>query len=268
MDTAPFKTKTGERTITRDDIFAAMKEFDLRFRLNEENSGTLYAVEEDGKRYPPKRILELATDVPVRDFYGGEPSNRVFRTLGFDVLTIAPNQHTWKTAEEIAKEKARLKLPIPRVNQLVAGLFDKVWVHLREDYSKLVDSEYPGVYVLAYRDEKLCGKIVKENQIYYVGVSHAGVRRRLKQFIMGLEDGGHHSGAKKFYFKVANSVPYLSLPDRKTFFVASISVPCTYMKSVRTPLDLRKMGVVADLEWCVLARVREAAREEPWLNTK
>jgi hypothetical protein len=96
------------------------------------------------------------------------------------------------------------------------------------------------------------------------------VRRRLKQLIMGLEDGGHHSGAKRFYFKVANEMPYWGLPEKKTFFVSSISVPCTYPKSARTPLDLQKMGVVAGPEWYVLARVKEMTpdRHEPQLNLK
>ena len=60
----PFRTQTGVYQVTRDEILAAMREFDLRFRSNEDESGTLYAVEEGGKLYPPKRILELATTVP------------------------------------------------------------------------------------------------------------------------------------------------------------------------------------------------------------
>jgi hypothetical protein len=268
LKTVSFRTRVGERTVTRDDIRTAMREFDMRFRLNEEDSGTLYAVQEDGKRYPPKRILGLATGVPVNKFNGGEPSNHVFRSLDFEVLKIAPHQHTWKTAKELANEKARLKLPVPRVQTLLSELFRRKWVHLHRDYSKLADSECPGVYILAYSNDDLCGKAVKENQIYYVGVSHAGVRKRLKQFIMGLEDGGHHSGAKRFYFKVANGTPYLNLQGKKTFFVSSISVPCTYLKSARNRMDLEKMGVVAGLEWCVLAEVKDKTGQEPWLNTK
>jgi hypothetical protein len=63
-----------------------------------------------------------------------------------------------------------------------------------------VDSEFPGVYVLAYSTARLNGKPIEEREIFYVGVSHAGVKGRLKQFINGLEDGGHHSGAKRFFF--------------------------------------------------------------------
>jgi len=263
-----FKTDSGKFQVTRDGIISAMREFDLRFRPREEESGTLYAVQEDGKRYPPKRILELTTGAPRNKFYGGEPANRVFRRLGFEVLRVAKNYRGWKTAKEIAAEKIRLKLPVPVVTKLVEELFRRNWVHMHEDYSKLEDSEYPGVYVLAYRNEDLRAKRVRESQVYYVGMSHAGVRKRIKQFIMGLEDGGHHSGAKKFCFKEAHETPYLSLPNKKTFFCSSISIPCISLKRNRSPLDLQKMGIVAQLECYVLARIKEKTRQEPWLNTK
>lgn len=268
MISAMLKTAVGEHLVTRGQLLAAMKEFDLQFRVKEEDTGTMYAVEEDGKRYPPKRLLAIATGVPVGKFYGGERSNKVFQRLRFKVLRIAENQRAWKTAEEIAAEKARMKLPVPRIEKLVDGLFRKKWVPLREDYSKLVDSDHPGVYVLAYSAKELRGKPVKEDQIYYVGVSHAGVRKRLKQFIKGLKDGGLHSAAKKFFSEVAHGVPYSSLPDGKEFFVSSISVPCTYSKKARNPLDLQKLGLIAALEWYVLARVRKKTGDEPWLNTK
>jgi hypothetical protein len=48
------------------------------YRSNEDDSGSLYAVAEAGKRYPPKRILELATGVPRNKFYGGKPSTSVW----------------------------------------------------------------------------------------------------------------------------------------------------------------------------------------------
>jgi hypothetical protein len=133
--------------------------------------------------------------------------------------------------------------------------------------------------VLAYPDEQILGHSVKEDlmgqpvreeEIFYVGVSHAGVRKRLRQFVNGIEDGGHHSGAMRFFHAVANGTPYSLFEQRKPFFVASISVPSTALKAARSPMDLRKMGVVAQLEWYVLARVKEQtqAKQEPWLNKK
>ncbi len=267
MTTAVFKTQSGEHIVTRKQLLAAMNEFDLRYRATEQDAGTIYAVEEGGKRYPPKRILELATGVPREKFYGGEPSNNVFHSLGFLISKVHPEMG-WITPEEIALEQARLKSPIPNIDELLKDLFASTWLRLHDDYAKLADSGYPGVYVLAYTDEDLVGRRVNEQDIYYVGVSHVGVRKRLRQFIIGLEDGGHHSGAKRFFFDVAKQIPYSKFAGRKAFFVSSVSVPCTYLKNGRTPLDLQKLGVVAELEWYVLAYVKEKVGSEPWLNKK
>jgi hypothetical protein len=270
----PLKTASGMIQVTREQIISALREFDLRFRSTEDDSGTLYTVLENGKRYPPKRILELATGVPRSKFYGGKPSNDVFYGLGFHV---AETENGGESPEEIAKEQARLAEPVPDVKHLLQDLFAKSWVRLDDDVKKLVDSHYPGVYILAYQDEKLLGRSVKEDlagqtvleeDIFYVGVSHAGVRKRLRQFTDGLEDGGHHSGAKRFFMTVANGTPYSNFAESKPFFVASISVPCTPLKINRFPLDLQKMGVVAQLEWYVLARVKAQTKQEPWLNKK
>jgi hypothetical protein len=212
----------------------------------------------------------MAASVPVKNFSGGEPSNRIFRNLGFKVLKVKSYRQTLKTPSEIARGELRLKLPVPQVSTLLGKLFAQKWVRLHEDFSKLEDSEFPGVYVLAYSNLRLDGKHVKEREIFYVGVSHAGVKGRLKQFITGLEDGGHHSGAKRFFFdpECGKELPYSKLAKKKSFFVSSISVPCTYSKKVRKPLDLRKLGVVAELEWYALARVKEKVGSEPWLNKK
>ncbi|MBN2116288.1 MAG: hypothetical protein JW730_06950 [Anaerolineales bacterium] len=44
-----------------------------------------YAVRYDGRVFPPKHILSVATGIPTSEFNGGEQTNRVFRQLGFDV---------------------------------------------------------------------------------------------------------------------------------------------------------------------------------------
>ena len=175
----PFRTQVGVVQVKREQILAAMKEFDLKFRSSEDDSGTLYAVEEAGRLYPPKRILELATGVARNKFYGGKPSNDVFVGLGFHIIESDGNQ-SGKTAEQTAKEQPRLNEPIPDVDRLVEDLFARTWVRLDDDAAKLPDSQYPGVYVLAYVDEKLLGHPVKEDltgepvtedEIFYVGVT-------------------------------------------------------------------------------------------------
>jgi len=265
----PFRTQAGVVQVKRDQIIAAMKKFDLELRSSDKDSGTRYAVKNEGKRYPPKRILELATKIPRNRFFGGKPSNDVLDGLGFPII-VSDGKRSGKTSEQTAAEKTRLDGPVPDIGQLVKDLFNSRWARLDDDSVKqLPDSQYPGVYVLAYTDRKLLGLQVRENAIFYVGVSHMqGVRKRLRQFRDGLEDGDHHSGAGRFFKEVAKQTPYSELAQRKLFFVTSISVPCESRKAVRSPMDLRKLGVVAQLEWYVIARVKEKTTHEPWLNLK
>src|SRR5438874_10561143 len=109
----PFRTAVGVRQVSHDQILMAMKQFDTKCRSIEVDSGTLFAVKAGGKRYPPKRILELATGVPRNQFYGGKPSNDVFLGLGFIITEADSGRGT--NPDEIAKEQAYLKEPIPDV---------------------------------------------------------------------------------------------------------------------------------------------------------
>ena len=157
---------------------------------------------------------------------------------------------------------------VPDVSDLLQQLFRRSWSPLNEAYTRLSESRYPGVYVIAYSTERLAGQVIKEDQIFYVGVTHAGIGKRLRQFLQGIEDCKHHSGAERFFITVGHGKPYSAIADKKNFFIASISVPCNCLKSERSPKDLRIMGIVAQLEWYVLARVKEISKQEPSLNKK
>ncbi len=73
--------------VTDEDIFVAMEHFDKEHRLLF-NNWRNYAVQHDGKLYPPKKILSLATGENVSVFVGGEPTNRIFGNLGFNVIEL------------------------------------------------------------------------------------------------------------------------------------------------------------------------------------
>lgn len=265
---APLRSSEfGLVQVKRETILMALNEFDRTFRSSESNSGTRYALEEGGRSYPPKRILELATSVPRSKFSGGKPTNDVFVRLGFHIRELDVNPSR-RAAERIHQEQARITEPIPTVDQLVEALFAKTWVSLHDRSANLPDSQYPGVYALAYTEKDLTGDRVTEDTIFYVGMSHASIRNRLRQFTNGLEDGRHHSGAGRFFHDFANHRPYSSLEKPKRFFVSFISVPCVCIKAKRSPEDLRKLGVVAQLEWYVLARIRAKINREPVLNKK
>ncbi len=259
-----FRVGLDAFAITKKRVRAAMHRFDLHFRPNEPSSGTRFAVVDHGKLYPPKRILGLAIGRSGNPFAGGKNTNRVFEALGFKVKRVTQMHMPSK-----AEEKANLRQPPPTVARLVGKLFSQRWMNLHSAIGRLDNVEYPGVYVLAYGGDDLENRRVEERNVYYVGMSsHAGVRKRLSQLIKGLEDGGHHSAAKRFFKTVACGVPYSRYRDKQTFYVATSCVPCVPNKRKRGPLDLRKMGVVSAAEQYVLARIRNKIGREPELNKK
>lgn len=247
-----------ERTITASQVREALARFDREFRTRVRDTGNRFYMEADGKRYPPKRILSLASRLSFSQFNGGSQTNHVLESLGFVVRELAT-----------APPDPRLSEPIPQAEGLVEALFKKSWFHLHPfEQLHISDPSYPGVYLLAYSDKPLLGKQVEPSDVYYVGVSHHGVRARLHQFVQGLEDGGHHSGAKHFYIQHGET-PFSELNKAgHCFFVATVSVPAIYLKARRGADDLKRLGVAAQLEWYALARIKEATGSEPPLNVK
>jgi hypothetical protein len=270
MESVIFRVGKDKFTITRESILAAMEEYDNHHRTATNDAGRKYAIKHSGKLYPPKYVLSLVINRPRSSFCGGEgknAANSVFRNLGFEIVCVNGSQGVppRKSKEHLTKISA----PIPDIQDLIRRLFSQRWTNLHANHTRLEDGEYPGVYVLAYSDDDLEGKQVKEEQVFYVGMSHTGIKRRLGQFIKGIEDGGHHSGASRFYTEYAGRIPYSQLQNRKTFYVASVAVvPCIVDKDRRTPTDLKKMGEVARLEFYVLAYIKEKLHTEPELNKK
>lgn len=157
-----------------------------------------------------------------------------------------------------------------KMEQLISLLLTQKWARLHGNLTGLKDGSYPGVYVLAYSDQDLEGKPINPRDIFYVGMSNSqgGVRQRLGQFLRAIEMGTGHSGGNRFYAEYAHDRPFSELENRKTFFVAVVTIPCDVDKKDRTPADLRAMGDVAALEYYVLAHIREALGREPELNKK
>jgi hypothetical protein len=62
---------------THDQIITAMKRYDSELRSTddwvgwEQNLAHKYAIENDGKIYPVKQIISMATGTPVNNFSGG-----------------------------------------------------------------------------------------------------------------------------------------------------------------------------------------------------
>lgn len=158
-----------------------------------------------------------------------------------------------------------------RGKDIVSELLNRRWVTLDDkNIDKLKDARCPGVYVLAYSDKNMMGKEIKIKDIFYVGMSNSkgGVKQRLKQFLTGIEKNTNHSAGMRFLKEHANGVPWSKFKKRNTFYVASFSIPCEVSKDKRTADDLRTMGIVAKLEYDVLAFIKEKTGEEPKLNKK
>lgn len=71
------------KTFTREDVEKAMERFDQEPR-NTFSPLKKYSVKHNGKDYPPKDLLRLIVG-EVGKFPGGEPTNRHFRELGFQI---------------------------------------------------------------------------------------------------------------------------------------------------------------------------------------
>jgi hypothetical protein len=168
------------------------------------------------------------------------------------------------------KRNAGTNTPVPHVGEVIRDLLSQNWTKLFPEESAdafLGTADHPGVYAIAYSNENLDGRRVREEDVFYIGMSsHASVRERLDRFRRVLEKGKGHAGAKRFREEWAGGTSYSRLEPRKEFFVAWALVPCETQKKCRTPEDLRKMGAVAAAEMYALAHVLEITGREPDLN--
>src|SRR5262245_18403155 len=76
------------------DIRAAMARFDADMRTSpewakwDEKKNHKFAFLEQGRRYPMKEIISMASGTPKDDFSGGEETIRCAKKLGFDVEAL------------------------------------------------------------------------------------------------------------------------------------------------------------------------------------
>jgi len=81
-------------SVSRNKILEAIYTFDLEYRNTPQFTGwenyekQKYAISYEGKLYPPKVIISLATGVPRSDFYGGRESNSYLANLGFKIIRL------------------------------------------------------------------------------------------------------------------------------------------------------------------------------------
>lgn len=86
--------KLGLPDVERAVLVDAIRRFDSDLRARQEWSGwehsaaQRFALVHDGLRYPPKKIISMATGVPVSAFSGGRQSNDYLKNRGFEIVAI------------------------------------------------------------------------------------------------------------------------------------------------------------------------------------
>jgi 5-methylcytosine-specific restriction enzyme A len=95
----------------REKIIFALEDFDAHWRPTPEWEGwqlsksQRYALAFEGRQYPPKKIISLATGIPVSEFSGGKEANEYLARYGFEVVDL---QRTLLPQFEIGRSYARL----------------------------------------------------------------------------------------------------------------------------------------------------------------
>lgn len=84
--------------VDRDAILRALQEFDQswrgrkRFSDWEDSAAQKWALESDGKRYPPKQIVSIATGAPVSSFSGGPETNSYLQARSFTIVPLRDDE--------------------------------------------------------------------------------------------------------------------------------------------------------------------------------
>lgn len=84
------------KAVSKERIEEALLEFDSHHRSKREwqswetNQAHRYAIEAEGRLYPPKKIISIATGIAVAEFSGGHPTNSYLQKRGF---TLVPLEH-------------------------------------------------------------------------------------------------------------------------------------------------------------------------------
>ena len=85
-----FTTRSGKQVeITREQTLEGMRKFDETADEETLRTGTKFYVENDGKRYPPKWVISLATGVQRNEFFGGlQGATKYLSDLGFETGVV------------------------------------------------------------------------------------------------------------------------------------------------------------------------------------
>ncbi|MGI0029308.1 MAG: endonuclease NucS domain-containing protein [Nitrososphaera sp.] len=103
----------------REDVARAMERFDRELRAVFKRWHT-YAIRHEGRNYPPKQLLRLIVG-DIGQLSGGDPTNRYFRDLGYDVVEIGDEEQPEVDTSTDALDTS-LSLEIDLENSLAGDL--------------------------------------------------------------------------------------------------------------------------------------------------
>jgi len=97
----------GLPEVSADKIIEALKIFDEEYRNLENWWGWMdspqqkFALEYEGKYYPPKMIISLATGISRDNFSGGKQSNNYLQNIGFKIVELDKQENNYEVEEII-----------------------------------------------------------------------------------------------------------------------------------------------------------------------
>ena len=83
--------------VGKGEILAALRRFDAKFRGTEDwlkwpTRADKNAIHFEGRHYPPKFVIHLATGAPINTFSGGREANTYLEARGFEIIRLRPDE--------------------------------------------------------------------------------------------------------------------------------------------------------------------------------
>ncbi len=97
--------------VKKSEILVALQLFDVELRntaewIGWEDKGTQkYAIEHEGRRYSPKKIISMATGIGRNEFNGGHESNSYLEKKGFAIIRLREKSFVIKETIESILDK-------------------------------------------------------------------------------------------------------------------------------------------------------------------
>ncbi len=131
------------------------------------------------------------------------------------------------------------------------------------DKNDIENINYPGIYAIAITHKNLGGNKLEYKDVVYIGMTKSELKGRLGSFNSSINGKTGHSGGNAICKELGN---YDEWEKNEKLFVAVMPIKCDTER--RNSADLRKMGMVAALEYMAFARFQGNTKlDKPEYNT-